>query len=127
MDTTALEIKDIFGLADEKAERAANLLERLVKRASHEETYERIEAKVEKEVAREVKVLEARSEAYATKGDIYALREDMHAMGKDLLKWMVTGIIAILLSIIALTAVFYFSLRDIGPPHRYPTEVPERP
>jgi len=132
MDSTALEIRDIFGLADDRAEKAASLFGRIAKRASHAETAERIEARVEKEVAKEVKVLEARSEAYATKSDpitaVASLKEDMHAMetnisGKidSLLKWTVSILISILLAAIAVV----IALRSSPPTPSPQVEIPK--
>jgi len=80
----AAEIKDIFGLTEEKAEKAVHFLEALVAKKTGEETAEKIEARVEKELAKEVRVL-------ATKDDLNVLKDDLHAAKDDLQK-QITGV-----------------------------------
>jgi len=78
------EIKDIFGLTDEKAARAVGFFEALAARETAKETTERIETRVEKEVAREIRHLATKEDLLAAKADLQqeigVLRGDMHAM-----------------------------------------------
>jgi len=76
-----LEVKGIFGLSDEKAERAVSLFEELARKQAANGLSEKVEARVEKELAKEVRML-------ATKGDLQreigSVREDLHAAREDL-------------------------------------------
>jgi len=110
MNNTALEIKDIFGLADDRAERAVDPLRKIAKRANAESIGDRVEVQVEKTVLREMKDV-------ATKADMEKLSSKMDSQ----FIWVVGILIATLVSLVATLVTLYPRAERLAP---QTTEIP---